>query len=105
MNPLRSSHTASAPTHTASAPTHTASAPTHTASAPTHTASAPTHTASAPAAPPAYYTAQELAARLRVSENTIYRWAIAGRLPSVRVAGTRRFPVAETEAALRAPTP
>ena len=50
---------------------------------------------------PALLTARQLAEQLQVSEKTIYRLADQGRIPSIRVGGSLRFPKDQIEAWLR----
>lgn len=50
---------------------------------------------------PEFFTAGEVAQRLRVSVQTVYRYAEDGTLPSIRVGGLVRFPSEAIEAKLR----
>lgn len=52
----------------------------------------------APAERPYFYTARELALILRVTENTIYRLARRGELPSFTIGRSIRFRTADVEA-------
>ncbi len=53
-------------------------------------------------APREFYTAQELAQMLRVTEMTIYRMAKRGQLPFYSIGRSMRFRVREVEEFLRA---
>jgi excisionase family DNA binding protein len=48
-------------------------------------------------------TVAEVAAALRVQESTVYRWARAGRIESVRVEGVVRIPMRVLEALVSDP--
>lgn len=54
----------------------------------------------APAERPYFYTARELAQILRVTENTIYRLARRGELPSFTIGRSIRFRTQDVEAYL-----
>jgi excisionase family DNA binding protein len=49
----------------------------------------------------AWLTAAEIAATFRVDRSTVYRWASAGVVPSLKIRGTRRFDAAAVDAVLR----
>lgn len=49
---------------------------------------------------PELLTAEEVAAALRVSPTTVYRWAADGVLPELRIASTVRFRREDVEALL-----
>jgi len=42
-----------------------------------------------------YYTVSEIAAKLRVDTETVYRWLNKGTLKGIRVGNTWRIPVSE----------
>jgi excisionase family DNA binding protein len=48
-----------------------------------------------------WLTAAEIAATFKVDRSTVYRWARARALPSMKICGTRRFERSAVEAALR----
>ena len=50
-----------------------------------------------------YATVKEMAAALKVSTDTIYRWANLGEIPAHRFGRTWRFDLAEVKAARNAP--
>lgn len=54
---------------------------------------------------PELLTVAEVAERLRLSDETIHRWARKGKLPYVDVLGVKRFRTADIEAILRGETP
>ncbi len=49
----------------------------------------------------AWLTAAEIAETLKVDRSTVYHWASAGVIPSMKIAGTRRFERSAVESALR----
>jgi excisionase family DNA binding protein len=56
----------------------------------------------APEAGPGYLTVEEVAARVRVSPPTIYRWSLDDpSMPTLRIGRTVRFPAARLEKWLR----
>ena len=54
---------------------------------------------------PATLTALEFAETLHVEPSTIYRWAKAGTVPSIRIGGIVRFRTEVVEALLRGDDP
>jgi excisionase family DNA binding protein len=56
----------------------------------------------APEAPPDYLTAEDVAARVKVSPPTIYRWSLDDpSMPTLRIGRTVRFPRERLERWLR----
>jgi len=48
-----------------------------------------------------WLTAAEIAATFKVDRSTVYRWARARVIPSMKIRGTRRFEAAAVDAALK----
>lgn len=54
---------------------------------------------------PELLTVAEVAEKLRLSDETIHRWARKGKLPHIDVLGVKRFRTADIEAILRGENP
>jgi excisionase family DNA binding protein len=48
-----------------------------------------------------YYTVQELAAKFKVTQQSIHNWIKAGKIASIKLGRVRRIPAAEVERLIR----